>query len=172
MTDGVIRLIDKLSGATGFVGGCLVVPLALVMFYEVVLRFFFNLPTFWAYELSYMMTGAHFALGIAYVTREGQHVRIDFLYERFSPKLQAFIDFFVLILFVFPTVTWMASILVEKAVTALIIGELSGESEWNPYVWPVYSAIAFGFLAFALQLAAETIRRARQLMATAVDAEH
>ena len=66
MTDGVIRLIDKLSGATGFVGGCLVVPLALVMFYEVVLRFFFDLPTFWAYELSYMMTGAHFALGIAY----------------------------------------------------------------------------------------------------------
>ena len=30
-------IIDRLSGITGFLGACLVVPIALVMFYEVVL---------------------------------------------------------------------------------------------------------------------------------------
>ena len=106
------------------------VPIALVMFYEVVLRFFFDLPTFWAYELTYMMAGAHFALGITYVTREGLHVRIDFLYERFSPRLKAGIDFCVSGIVVLPTVSWMAYLLVTKAIEALLIGELSGESEW------------------------------------------
>ena len=28
------------------------------------LRFFFDLPTFWAYEFAWMLTGAHFALGV------------------------------------------------------------------------------------------------------------
>ena len=78
MLSRLVSLIDRLSGATGLVGASLVLPIAAVMFYEVVLRFFFDLPTFWAYELTYMMTGSHFALGIAYVMREEQHIRIDF----------------------------------------------------------------------------------------------
>lgn len=171
MLETLCRLIDRLSGSTGFVGACLVIPVALVMFYEVVLRFFFDLPTFWAYELTYMMAGAHFALGIAYVTREGLHVRIDFLYERFPPRLKAGIDFCVIGLVVLPTVAWMASLLVRKAIEALLIGELSGESEWNPYVWPVYTAIAIGFVAFSLQLAVEAVRRLNHLIGAAADAE-
>ena len=165
-------IIDRLSGITGFLGACLVVPIALVMFYEVVLRFFFDLPTFWAYELTYMMAGAHFALGITYVTREGLHVRIDFLYERFPPRLKAGIDFCVSGIVVLPTVSWMAYLLVTKAIEALLIGELSGESEWNPYVWPVYTAIAIGFVAFSLQLAAEAVRRWRELIGIRTNAEH
>lgn len=161
MTEKFLRFADRLSGATGFIGACLVLPLALVMFYEVVLRFIFDLPTFWAYEISYMMTGSHFALGIAYVMREGQHIRIDFLYERFSLKVKAGIDFLIYLFFLLPITSWMAWLLLCKAVTALNIGELSGESVWNPYVWPVYSVIAFGFAVFVLQVVAETIRSAR-----------
>ena len=172
MLEKICTLIDRLSGASGFVGACLVIPVALVMFYEVVLRFFFDLPTFWAYELTYMMAGAHFALGIAYVTREGLHVRIDFLYERLSLRLKAGIDFCVISFIVMPTVTWMAYLLVTKAIEALLIGELSGESEWNPYVWPVYTAIAIGFVSFSLQLAVEAIRRWRELTGAPTNAKH
>ena len=164
MIERYLRFADRCSGIVGFLGACLVLPLALVMFYEVVLRFFFDLPTFWAYELAYMMTGAHFALGIAYVMREGRHIRIDFLYERFSARVKAGIDFAINIVFLLPLIAWMTSLLVEKAVTAFQIGEVSGESEWNPVVWPVYSAIAFGFVVFTLQILADIIRRARFLL--------
>ena len=172
MLDHFLKFIDRLSGATGFLGACLVLPSALVMFYEVVLRFFFDLPTFWAYEISYMMTGAHFALGIAYVMREGQHIRIDFLYERFSPKVKAGIDLSIYLFFLLPIISWMAWLLSHKAFTALIIGEQSGESVWNPYVWPVSSVIAFGFVVFALQIVAETIRCARVVFCGRSNAEH
>jgi TRAP-type mannitol/chloroaromatic compound transport system permease small subunit len=172
MIERFLRFADRLSGATGFLGACLVLPLALVMFYEVVLRFFLDLPTFWAYEISYMMTGAHFALGIAYVMREGQHIRIDFLYERFGPKVKAGIDLSIYLFFLLPIISWMAWLLSSKAVTALTIGEVSGESAWNPYVWPVYSVIAFGFVVFVLQIVAETIRCARVVFCGRHNAEH
>lgn len=164
--------IDRLSGATGFIGACLVLPLAGVMFYEVVLRFFLDLPTFWAYELSYMMTGAHFALGIAYVLREGQHIRIDFLYARFQPRTQAAIDFTIYIAFLIPGIGWLTWALARGAITAFLIGEVSGESAWNPVIWPVYSVVVFGFIAFTLQIIAETIKTGRLAFTGRPDAEH
>ncbi len=54
-----------------------------------VARFLFDLPTFWAYELAYMMTGAHFVLGIALVMRSGQHIRVDFLQAALPLRLRA-----------------------------------------------------------------------------------
>ena len=71
-------LIDRISIVAGSTAAMLVLPLGLIMTYEALARFTFNLPTFWAYELSYMLTGAHFALGIALVTRNNGHIRIDF----------------------------------------------------------------------------------------------
>ena len=43
MLSRLVSFIDRLSGATGLVGVSLVLPIAAVMFYEVVLRFFFDL---------------------------------------------------------------------------------------------------------------------------------
>ena len=82
----IVFLIDKLSLVVGASAATLVLPLGLIMTYEALARFLLNLPTFWAYELSYMITGAHFALGIALVTRNSEHIRIDFLYSR-MPEL-------------------------------------------------------------------------------------
>ena len=49
-------LIDRISIVAGSTAAMLVLPLGLIMTYEALARFTFNLPTFWAYELSYMLT--------------------------------------------------------------------------------------------------------------------
>ena len=172
MIDRLTRIIDRLSDATGLIGACFVLPLAGVMFYEVVLRFGFDLPTFWAYELAYMLTGAHFALGIAYVMRQGQHIRIDFIYDRLGPRTRAAIDLFVNVLFLLPTIAWLSWTLFRIAIEAFNNHEVSGESVWNPVVWPLYSVVVFGFVAFTLQIVAEAIKSARVLLGKASDAEH
>ena len=92
----IVFLIDKLSLVVGASAATLVLPLGLIMTYEAFARFLLNLPTFWAYELSYMITGAHFALGIALVTRNSEHIRIDFLYSRMPELCKEVIDFIVL----------------------------------------------------------------------------
>ena len=77
-------------------------PLAIVVFYEVVSRYFFDNPTIWAYDLSYMLYGALFMLGAAFALRRGAHIRTDMLWEKFSDTTKGKIDFFAYILFFFP----------------------------------------------------------------------
>ena len=82
----IVFLIDKPSLVVSVNAATLVLPFGLIITYEDLARFLLNLPTFLAYELSYIITGAHFALGIALVTRNLEHIRIDFLYSR-MPEL-------------------------------------------------------------------------------------
>lgn len=154
----LLAFIDRLSRATGLAAACLTLPIGAVMIYEVVLRFAFDLPTFWAYELAYMMTGAYFALGAAYVTLEDGHVRIDFLYARMSARARAMVDGLICLMLVLPVSGWLAWALCVFAAGSAAAGELSGESAWNPPIWPLHIVVAIGFVLFALQIAAQTAR--------------
>ena len=142
----------------GSTAATLVFPLGLIMTYEALARFTLNWPTFWAYELSYMLTGAHFALGIALVTRNNAHIRIDFLYSRMPVRFKYLLDFTILFFFMVPLIIWVSVSLVEYAWRSWVIGETSGESGWNPLVWPVRAAIATGFVIFSAQLISEAIK--------------
>ena len=151
-------LIDRISIVAGSTAAMLVLPLGLIMTYEALARFTFNLPTFWAYELSYMLTGAHFALGIALVTRNNGHIRIDFLYSKMPTRIQQILDLRILLFFVGPLIIWVSLGLIEYAWTAFKVGETSGESGWNPLIWPVRLSIALGFVVFSIQLISEIIK--------------
>ncbi len=157
----LVRSIDILTDRVANLGAWLVAPLFAIMTYEVVARFAFDLPTFWAYELAYMITGAHFMLGIAYVLKMDRHIRIDFLYTRFSPRQRALVDFITYAAFLLPVAAWMTWRLGAVAAEAFRVGEVSGESAWNPLVWPVQSVVAFGFGLFTLQIVAEIMRTFR-----------
>lgn len=150
--------IDRLTDSVSSISAWLVVPLFLVMGYEVFARFTLGWPTFWSWELSYMITGAHFVLGIAYVTKTRQHVRVDFIYAQLPVRTQAAIDFVVYAFFVLPVSAWMTWRLGAVALEAFRSGEVSGESVWNPVVWPVRAIVTFGFGLFCLQILAETVR--------------
>ncbi len=156
--------IDNLSSRVGVIAAALVAPLGLIMTYEALARFILNLPTFWAYELSYMITGAHFALGMALVTRRNAHIRIDFIYARLPPHIRDLFDFLVLFCTVTPVVAWIAWGWVDYAAAAYRLGERSGESGWNPLIWPVRFAVAAGVVLFALQLFAETIKTGARIL--------
>ena len=160
----IVFLIDKLSLVVGASAATLVLPLGLIMTYEALARFLLNLPTFWAYELSYMITGAHFALGIALVTRNSEHIRIDFLYSRMPELCKEIIDFIVLFFCMTPLMIWTSVELVTYAWNTWLIKEVSGESGWNPVIWPVKTAIAIGFSVFAIQLIAEVIKTGSRIL--------
>ena len=107
MLNRLVSAIDRLTGAIAQVSAWLVLPLFVIMGYEVVVRYTVGWPTFWSWELSYMITGAHFVLGIAYVTKTRQHVRVDFIYAQLAPRWQALIDFVIYAFFVLPVSIWM-----------------------------------------------------------------
>lgn len=150
----LINLIDKISLMSGRISALLVVPLVMAMVYEVVSRYFFNAPTQWAFELSYMMMGTIFMLGLSYALSMNQHVNVDFLHERLPKRVIATIDsigYLIIIIMTF----FLTRILIFNAIGVYETGEGSGLSAWNPKIWPYRIIYAIGFALFGLQCLAK-----------------
>jgi TRAP-type mannitol/chloroaromatic compound transport system permease small subunit len=154
----VVRAIERLTGAFGVLAAVVIVPLVLATVYEVFSRYLFNAPTIWAYELAYMAMGTNFLLGAAYTLRERGHIRIDLAYSRYSPRTRALIDAVGYLFLFLPLAWWLSYGLWTYALNAYLSGETSGESAWNPVIWPFRLVFFAGFLLLALQATAELIK--------------
>jgi len=154
----LVRMIERMTGGIGLIAALVVAPLVLATVYEVFSRYLFNAPTIWAYELAYMAMGTNFLLGAAFTLRERGHIRIDVAYSHFSPRLKALIDSLGYLLFFLPVAWWLSWGLWNYAYGALLSGETSGESAWNPVIWPFRLVFFLGFLMLALQGTAELIK--------------
>ncbi|MCB1756832.1 MAG: TRAP transporter small permease subunit [Gammaproteobacteria bacterium] len=101
---GYIQFADKLSAWFGKSFAWLVMLMAIGVGYEVVVRYGFNAPTSWAFDLSYISYGTLFMMGGAYTLSRGGHVRGDFVYRLWKPRTQARVEFVLYFLFFFPGV--------------------------------------------------------------------
>lgn len=158
-----IRVIDRLSGSTGVIGAWLVVPLIAATCYEVFSRYALNAPTIWAFELGYMLTGANFLIGTAYTLRERGHIRIDILYNHLPARTRAVIDVVGYVFLFLPAAMWLDVALWKYVLSAFKSQELSGQSAWNPVIWPFRLVFFSGFLLLTLQGIVELVRAARFL---------
>jgi len=154
----LIRAIERLSGGVGMLAAAIVAPLILATVYEVVSRYAFNAPTIWAYEIAYMAMGTNFLLGAAFTLRERGHIRIDLAYSQFGPRTRALIDVIGYLCLFLPVAWWLTWGLWNYALNALLSGETSGQSAWNPVIWPFRMVFFAGFLLLALQATAELLR--------------
>ena len=139
-----LRSVDRLSVGFGLLAAVIVAPLILATVYEVFSRYLFNAPTIWAYELGYMAMGTNFLLGAAYTLRERGHIRIDVLYAHFTPKVRALVDVAGYLLLFLPLAWWLSWGLWKYAYFALLSGETSGESAWNPSHHPFRFPVPIG----------------------------
>jgi TRAP-type mannitol/chloroaromatic compound transport system permease small subunit len=153
-----IRTIERLTGSFGVIAGWIIVPLIAATVYEVFSRYALNAPTIWAYEVAYMATGTNFLLGAAFALRERAHIRIDVLFVHLPPKVRAVIDVAGYLLLFLPTAYWLSYLLWEYAFDAYVSGEVSGQSAWNPIIWPFRTVFFAGFALLALQGTVETIK--------------
>lgn len=156
----LVRLIERLSGGFGLLGAIIVAPLILATVYEVFSRYLFNAPTIWAYEIAYMAMGTNFLLGAAVTLRDRGHIRIDLLYARWPPRIQALIDIIGYTCLFLPVAWWVSWGLWKYAYYAFLSGETSGDSAWNPIIWPFRLVFFSGFVLLALQATAELIKAA------------
>jgi TRAP-type mannitol/chloroaromatic compound transport system permease small subunit len=154
----LLQSIERLSGFTGKTTAWLVVPLITATTYDVAARYVFNAPTQWAYEIAYMAMGAHALLGMAFTLREGGHIRIDAFTQRFSQTTKALVDLVGYLFFVLPCLAWVTWSLWDYWMKALRTNELSGQSAWNPVIWPFKLVFFIAFLLLALQIVAEILK--------------
>ena len=159
----ILRAIDLVSRTSGLIAAWLIVPLILATCYEVVSRYVFGAPTIWAYEIGYIMTGSGFLLGMAYTLNQGAHIRIDVLYLSLSRKAQALVDLVGYVFLLVPFITWLSFALYWRAIDAMQTLERSGQSAWNPVVWPFRTVFFVSFVLLLIQVIGELIKAGRVL---------
>ncbi|MGY4879084.1 TRAP transporter small permease subunit [Vreelandella aquamarina] len=153
----LIRSIEALTRFAGWLGALLVLPLIGALITEVLSRYVAGRPTLWAFEVSYMVMGAMFMLGMANALRVGQHVSVDIVSLQLSERANAAIRAMGYVLFL-PVLVWLVWELSKYALSAFETNERSGRSAWNPVVWPIFTVWFVGFALLALQVFAELLK--------------
>lgn len=69
----------------------LLVGMTLLVFFETVLRFGFNMGLMWSEELTLHMSAWLVLFGASYGLRVGAHIGVDFLIKKFEPETQRII---------------------------------------------------------------------------------
>jgi TRAP-type mannitol/chloroaromatic compound transport system permease small subunit len=115
-------------------------------------------PTFWAFDLSYMLYGALFMLGAAYTLYRGSHIRTDFLYQTWPVKVQASVDAFCYLFLFFPGIAIFLWLSTEFALQSWQREERSMASAWMPYIYPLKSVLPVALALLLLQGVAEFLK--------------
>lgn len=150
--------IDRLSTLVGQLFSWCIVLLTGVIVYDVVARRFFAAPTAWAFDTSYMLYGTLFMTAGAYALSRNGHVRGDFLYRMFRPRLQAKFDGVLYILFFFPAILAFMISGWHFSVQSWMQNEQSSMSPNGPIIWPFKFLIPAVGLLLLLQGIVEVVR--------------
>lgn len=151
-----VRIVDRLSKLIGIGVSVLIPTMTLVLTFEVVARYVFRRPTIWAFDTSIFLYGYCSLLAGAYVLQEGEHISVDIIYERFSPRWKAIMDVLTGLLFFFFIILvvvygWKA------AYSALLFGDRT-PTEWGPPVGHFKLMLPVGAILLLLQGIAKWIR--------------
>lgn len=121
----LLKFLDGFSEWSGRIFVWLVIPLAILVVFEVISRRFFNAPHIWSTEVIDFVYGPHFMLAAAYTLLYKAHVRIDVIYEKFSPRTRGILDIITYMVFFFPFCIIVLYQGVIFAHTSWAIGETS-----------------------------------------------
>jgi TRAP-type mannitol/chloroaromatic compound transport system permease small subunit len=160
----IIRAIDAINEWSGKAASWLVLIFTIVLGYEIVLRYVFNAPTKWAFDISYMLGGSYFWLGVGYTMLKKKHVRIDIFYRTFSIRKQALVDIFFSLIFFFPLWGILLYKLIPYVYLSWITDERSMQGYWMPILYPFKTVMPVGVALLLLQGIAELMRSIRVVM--------
>lgn len=112
------RTVDVLNDVLGRLTAWLLVPMALIAFSVVVLRYVLEIGYPWLSEAFTWMNGAIVMLSAAYVLKEDKHVRVDLFYRNLNSRGRAWIDLIGVWFLLMPMVgalAWLSWPIVQRS---------------------------------------------------------
>lgn len=137
---------DKIIDFVGLMSAILLILLILNVAYDVVMRYAFHNSSIAMQEFEWHLFAVMMLFGVGYTLRHNAHVRVDFLYDKFSPRKQAWVNIFGVIFFLLPL-----ALLVIYGSTGFVMdsytsNEISSDPGGLPYCWIIKAMIPLSFL--------------------------
>ena len=152
------RAIDRLNDFVGRWIIWAILASTVISGVNAVVRKAFNTSSNAYLEVQWYLFAAAFLLAAGYTLLQGEHVKIDVVYSRFSRRNQNWIDIFGFAFFLLP----VCAIILWLSTPFFLQGLRSGEMSSNAgglIRWPVYLMIPLGFGLLTLQGVSELIKR-------------
>jgi len=154
----VLNVIDKFNEIVAKIFAWAMLLLTLTMTYEVVVRYGFDSPTIWSYDVSYMLGSMVLMFGMAYTLKIKGHVSIDIIFNRFSPRVQALLYVIFALTLFYPLWGMMVKVMIPHTLFSWARHERSWVGTWQPIVYPFKTWVTVGTVMLFLQGTAEFIR--------------
>ena len=151
-------MIDRMNERIGRSVAWLGLVAVLVCTVTAVARYALNIGSNAWLEMQWYLNSAVFLLVAAYALRRNEHVRIDVVASRLSPRAQAWIEIVGSLLFLLPTVAIIAWYSWPSLVSSIHVNEYSSDPG-GLIRWPVRLLIPVAFTLLGLQGLSELIKR-------------
>jgi len=152
------QLIDWLNERVGKGAFWLVLLMTIFSAGNASVRFIFNYSSNGLLEIQWYLFAAVFILCSPYTLQKNEHVRIDVLAGKLSPKGQAVIDIIGTLFFLLPMVIAVLWLSLPLVADSYRINEMSANAG-GLIRWPVKAILPIGFTLLALQGISELIKR-------------
>ena len=152
-------MLSALINGSGILSGFFIFLTALLIAFEVVMRYVFSSPTVWTFDVTIFLILYSAYVGSAFTMKEGKHVKVDFLISRIARRRIPFLCIgiatnLVLALF-WILVTWRTF---EETLAAHRLSEVTLSYLRFPMTIPLVAILAGGILVL-VQLARELVRQ-------------
>lgn len=152
----VLRGVDTFSLWQGYILAGFVLFLIGITLYDIVGRQFGQF-TMWAFDIEWFTYAFIMMLALGYAVLKGQHVRIDLLTMRYSPRTQELILALSYAVVIIPLIVFIGVYSWKFAWAAMLINELTLIA-WYAPIWPIKFFIVAGCILMLPQCFAEMTR--------------
>lgn len=150
-----VRIIDRAVARLWWVIRWASMGVIAILFYCVWMRHVLGTPTMAGYELAMMLMTSCFFLAGGPLLLQEEHVRMDALYTKWSPRRKAITDVATFVLFAYIIIMIVSGI--ELTWLSYVEGQHT-KSIWSPPLWPLKAIITGGCIIMLLQAIANLIR--------------
>ena len=132
--------------------------LLLVIVANVVLRYAFGEGRIEFEEIQWHLYSVGFLLGLGYALQSDDHVRVDVVHERLSPRAQAWIELYGIVLLLLPFCTLILIYAVPFVSFSWAMDEVSASPGGLPLRWLIKAMLPIGFALLAMAAISRLIR--------------
>jgi TRAP-type mannitol/chloroaromatic compound transport system permease small subunit len=140
------RFVDRVGQAVSW----LALVIVALMSVNVVLRYLFSIGSVWSQELEWHLLVPLILFGCSYALRHGEHVRVDIVYGRFTPRAKMAVDLVssLLVVTISALFIWFSLHYVQQA---YVIDEGSPDPGGLPHRYLLKALLPVGFALLLAQ---------------------
>lgn len=152
------RKIDAFQDSFGRGVSWIMLLMVLVVFFDVIMRYTLNKSSVFTQELEWHLFGLVYLLAAGYTMLFDEHVRVDILYSRWSPRKKAWFDLACYFIFFYPSAIMIMVTSWPFVRDSYRVFEGSPDPGGIPLRFLLKSVIIVGFALLTLQAVSQSIK--------------